>query len=68
MGRNDKIVRLKSNPHARKRWPALPNELEVRLINRTIKGKDYAVLTSMTDPMRYPSADIADLYTHRWEK
>uniref|UniRef100_UPI002625E7DF IS4 family transposase n=1 Tax=uncultured Shewanella sp. TaxID=173975 RepID=UPI002625E7DF len=67
LGRNDKIVRLKSNPHARKRWPALPDELEVRLISRQINGKAYSVLTSMTDPMRYPVTDIADLYTHRWE-
>jgi hypothetical protein len=67
LGRNDKIVQLKSNPHARKRWPELPDELEVRLITRKVNGKEYAVLTSMTDPMRYPVADIADLYVHRWE-
>lgn len=67
LGRNDKIVQLKSNPHARKRWPELPNELEVRLISRKINGKEYSVLTSMTDPMRYPVTDIADLYAHRWE-
>ncbi|AQS36282.1 transposase family protein [Shewanella psychrophila] len=67
LGRNDKIVQLKSNPHARKRWPELPYELEVRLISRKINGKEYSVLTSMIDPMRYPVADIADLYVHRWE-
>ena len=67
LGRNDKIVQLKSNPHARKRWPKLPYELEVRLISRKINGKEYSVLTSMIDPMRYPVADIADLYVHRWE-
>jgi len=67
LGRNDKIVQLKSNPHARKRWPSLPDELQVRLINRKINGKEYAVLTSMTDPMQYPVTDIADLYVHRWE-
>ena len=67
MGRNDKIVQFKSNPHARKRWPELPNELEVRLISRKINGKEYSVLTSMTDPMRYPVTDIADLYAHKWE-
>ncbi|AQS36449.1 transposase family protein [Shewanella psychrophila] len=67
LGRNDKIVQLKSNPHARKRWPELPNELEVRLISRKVNGKEYSVLTSMIDPMRYPVADIADLYVHRWE-
>ena len=67
LGRNDKIVQLKSNPHARKRWPKLPYELEVRLISRKINGKEYSILTSMTDPMRFPVTDIADLYVHRWE-
>jgi hypothetical protein len=39
----------------------------VRLVSRKIQGKQYDVLTSMVDPMRYPCADIADLYSHRWE-
>ena len=32
-----------------------------------MKGKLVAILTSLTDPMRYPSEDIIDLYAHRWE-
>lgn len=67
LGRNDKIVKLSSNPRARKLWPELPNELEARLITRVIKGKEYKVLTSMTDPLRFPNTDIGDLYGHRWE-
>jgi len=67
LGRNDKLVRLSSNPHARKRWPQLPETLTARLVSRKIKGKQYDVLTSMIDPMRFPSGDIADLYGHRWE-
>jgi IS4 transposase len=67
LGRQDKLVKLASNPRARKLWPELPNELIVRLVSRKINGKQYDVLTSMTDPMRYPVADIADLYSHRWE-
>lgn len=67
LGRQDKLVKLKSNPRARKRWPDLPEELIVRLVSRKIKGKQHEVLTSMTDPMAYPLADIADLYSHRWE-
>ncbi|MEI7194089.1 transposase, partial [Pectobacterium brasiliense] len=30
-------------------------------------GKIVRVLTSMSDPLRYPKADIVDLYSHRWE-
>lgn len=67
LGRNDKLIQLRSNPRARKLWSALPDTLEVRLITRKINGKEYSVLTSMTDPMKYPSADIGDLYSHRWE-
>lgn len=67
LGRNDKIVQLSSNPRARKLWPQLPEVVEARLISRKINGKECVVLTSMIDPMRYPSADIGDLYSHRWE-
>lgn len=67
LGRNDKLVRLLSNPRARKLWPELPETLTARLVSRKINGKTYDVLTSMTEPMRYPSADIADIYGHRWE-
>lgn len=67
LGRQDQLVRLRSNPRARKLWPELPEEFVVRLVSRKINGKQYEVLTSMTDPIRYPVADIADLYSHRWE-
>lgn len=67
LGRQDVIIRLKATPQAKKQWCDLPNEMEVRMVSRKIKGKLQHVLTSMTDPMRYPVADIADLYSHRWE-
>lgn len=25
------------------------------------------MLTSLTDTMRYPAADVSELYQHRWE-
>ncbi|HIF9139266.1 TPA: IS4 family transposase, partial [Photobacterium damselae] len=67
LGRNDKLILLHSNPRARKLWPNLPSSITARLVTRKIKGKDYQVLTSMIDPLRYPSKDIAALYEHRWE-
>jgi IS4 transposase len=67
LGRLDKIINIKTSPQARKKWPDLPEAIEARLVTRTIKGKEYTVITSMTDPMRFPVADIADLYAHRWE-
>lgn len=63
----DQIIRLKTTPQARKKWDGLPATIEARLVKRLIKGKSYSILTSMTDPLRYPVANIADLYAHRWE-
>lgn len=67
LGKQDVIVRLKTTPQAKKKWVGLPAFIEARLVSRKIKGKVQQVLTSMTDSMRYPIADIADLYSHRWE-
>ena len=67
VGKKQAIVRLSSNPRARKLWPDLPEQLEVRLITRNVKGKETQVLTSMTDVLKYPVDDVAELYTHRWE-
>ena len=50
-------------PRARKRFSDLPETITARLVTRKIKGKDYQVLTSMIDPLRY----IIALYEHRWE-
>ena len=67
LGRQDAIVRINSSARSRKYWPGLPEQIEVRLVSRKINGKLRQVLTSMTDPLRYPVAEIADLYAHRWE-
>lgn len=32
-----------------------------------MNGKARQILTSMTDPMRFPVADIVDLYEQHWE-
>ncbi|MCS6257669.1 transposase, partial [Shewanella baltica] len=63
----DQWVKLTTTPQARKKWPQLPDTLEARLLTKTVKGKSVAILTSLIDPMRYPSEDIVDLYAHRWE-
>ena len=67
LGRQDALVQLKTSPQARKKWPQLPEAIEARLLTRTINGKERQVLTSMVDPMRFPGADIVELYGHRWE-
>ena len=67
LGKHDQWVKLTTTPQVRKKWPQLPDTLEARLLTKTVKGKSVAILTSLTDPMRYPSEDIVDLYAHRWE-
>ncbi len=67
LGRQYVLVQLKTSPQARKKWPQLPDTVEARLLTRNISGKERQVLTSMVDPMRFPSADIVELYSHRWE-
>ncbi|MGL5039818.1 MAG: IS4 family transposase [Aeromonas sp.] len=67
LGRQDALVLLKTSPQARKKWPHLPDTVEARLLTRNINGKERQVLTSMVDPMRFPGADIGELYSHRWE-
>jgi len=67
LGRQDYLVRLTTSAQARKKWPTLPTELVARLLTRQVNGKERQVLTSMTDPMRFPGAEIVELYLHRWE-
>lgn len=67
LGRNDKVVALNASLQAMRKFPDLPETVEVRLLTKKIKGKEVNILTSMTDVMRFPSAEIVDLYSHRWE-
>ena len=67
LGRQDKLIRIATTPQARKKRLHLPSHIDARLVPRNIKGKEVKILTSMTDNMAYPSAEIVDLYTHRWE-
>jgi len=67
LGKHDQIIRLTSCPQARKKWTDLPETIEARLLCKTVNGKPIKILTSMVNPMSFPSADIVDLYAHRWE-
>lgn len=67
LGRGQELVELKLSPQAQKKWADAPKTIQARLITKNIKGKEVRLLTSMTDAMKYPGADIAELYSHRWE-
>ncbi len=49
LGKGDHLVKLKTSPQARKKWPGLGNEVTARLLTVTRKGKVCHLLTSMTD-------------------
>ncbi|WP_345335059.1 IS4 family transposase, partial [Ferrimonas pelagia] len=61
------LVELPISPQARTKWSDAPATMTARLITKMVNGKRVQILTSMTDPKRYPAADIVDLYGHRWE-
>lgn len=67
LGRGQALVELSLSPQAKKKWEDAPDTLQARLITKMIKGKEVKLLTSMVAPLRYPGADIAELYSHRWE-
>ncbi len=54
LGKGNHLVKLKTSPQARKKWPGLGNEVTARLLTVTRKGKVCHLLTSMTDAMRFP--------------
>lgn len=64
---SDQLIELSTCPQARKQWPGLPEKLQARLLSKRIGGKEYRILTSMVEPLRYPGKDIVDLYVFRWE-
>ena len=64
---NDAIVELQTSGHARKQFSELPKNLEARLTSYQNNGKTYRVLSSLTDPLRYPYDELTEVYTERWE-
>lgn len=68
LGRGDWLVEKEVSHRAREADPSLPRRWEMRAIRYQRKGfKPQTLLTSMTDPMAYPAAEVAALYHERWE-
>lgn len=53
----------------RAEWEALPKTLDVRIIRYQVTGRndEITIVTTLLDRKRYPAADVANLYKHRWE-
>ena len=53
-------------------WTRLPEEIAVRIIRVKAIGRDGKavtryIVTTLLDAQRYPAAEVASLYVHRWE-
>jgi hypothetical protein len=77
LGKVDQVVEY-FKPKQRPKWmtaaayAALPNSLHLRELRYRIGQKGYrtrevVLLTSLLDPMKYSSQDLADLYGRRWQ-
>lgn len=64
---NDKLVSIRTSPQARRKYPALNEEIEARLTSYVIDGQEYRVLSSLTEPLKYPYDELIELYQQRWE-
>lgn len=62
------LLELRVRTAARRKNPALPRQWHVRVINYQRPGHPpQRLLTSLLDPVRYPAAEIIDLFHERWE-
>ena len=52
-------------------WKRLPQSLSVRMVRFTLAVPGYRtqsviLITTLVDPLRYPAAELAELYARRW--
>lgn len=66
-GPHDCLVEMPISPQARRQHPHLPATWRARLITYTEpKGAIRGFITSLTNPQRYPLADLLNVYWQRW--
>ena len=58
--------------YGRAEWEALPEHLTLRQIKVTVntpgmRTTSFYLVTTLTDPVRYSAAEMADLYFQRWD-
>jgi hypothetical protein len=68
LGPGDELVEMNVSATARRADPSLPEKWPMRAIKYRRPGfKPQILLTSLTDPKRYPAAEIVAIYHERWE-
>lgn len=76
LGPNDRLVTWQKPKRQPKRctdadWRRVPDTLTLRLIYVSVdvpgfRTQSLVVVTTLTDPIRYPAAELAKLYLRRW--
>lgn len=67
-GPHDCLVEMPISPQARRQHPHLPTTWQARLITyASPRGTIKGFVTSLTDPQRYPLAELLGVYWQRWE-
>jgi hypothetical protein len=72
LGENDFVARMNVNVNHRRKDPALPKTLDVRIIGRQIatrngaRSKPLWLVTSLLNAATYPADEIAEQYQRRW--
>jgi hypothetical protein len=78
LGSDDLLIRWpkpawnKKLSYSKAQWQVLPKHLELRQIKVTVaepgfRTQSYYLVTTLTDPIRYPAEDLAKLYRQRWD-
>jgi hypothetical protein len=78
LGQNDLLIkwdRPKYTPqlsYSRETMAQLPEELTLRQIRVVVnqpgfRSKEFYIVTTLLDPLKYPSEEIASLYLKRWD-
>jgi hypothetical protein len=76
LGKRDRLQvwtrpRSRGKGWTKKQWAGLPSEIEVRVIERGIEVPGFRtekviVVTTLTEPSRYPADELVRLYRRRW--
>src|SRR6267143_2128815 len=68
LGKGDELVELEFSDQTRRVNPGMPERWLVRAVRYERKGfRPQTVLTSLTDPKRFPARELVGLYHERWE-
>jgi Insertion element 4 transposase N-terminal/Transposase DDE domain len=68
LGHGDALAEVLVNRGSRREDPTLPERWAMRAIRYRRRGfREQTLLTSLTDPVKYPREEIIALYHERWE-